>query len=72
MSSVGYTLLYTLSELWFTQFCNSALLCTCLLVSSVSFSFSAASVLEKKQSGFPVCFSAFVGKSRGFLSVFLY
>ena len=37
MSSVGYTLLYTLSELWFTQFCNSVLLCTCLLVSSVSF-----------------------------------
>ena len=73
MSSVGYTLLYTLSELWFTQFCNSVLLCTFLLVSSVSFfSFSAASVLEKKQSGFPVCFSAFVGKSRGFLSVFLY
>ena len=34
---MGYTLLYTLSELWFTQFCNSVLLCTCLLVSSVSF-----------------------------------
>ena len=25
-----------------------------------------ASVLKKKQSGFPVCFSAFVGKKQGF------
>ena len=50
---MGYTLLYTLSELWFTQFCN---FCFALHLPAfeqcVFFCFSTAFVLEKKQSGF--------------------
>ena len=49
---MGYTLLDTLSELWFTQFFNSVLLCTCLLVSRVSFLFSPAFVFKEKKRSF--------------------
>ena len=64
---MGYTLLGTLSELLFTQFfhfCFAVHLPAC--EQCVFFCFSTASVLQKKQSGFPFGFSAFVGKKQGF------
>ena len=49
---MGYTLLDTLSELWFTQFFNSVLLCTCLLVSRVSFLFFTCFCFQRKAEEF--------------------
>ena len=70
---MGYTLLDTLSELWFTQFFNSVLLCTCLLVSSVSFFvFQLLLSWRKSRVVFLLVFLLLLGKSRGFVSVFLY
>ena len=68
---MGYTLLDTLSELWFTQFFNSVLLCTCLLVSSVSFFvFQLLLSWRKSRVVFLLVFLLLLGKSRGFVSVF--
>ena len=70
---MGYTLLDTLSELWFTQFFNSVLLCTCLLVSSVSFFvFQLLLSWRKSRVVFLLVFLLLLGKSMGFVSVFLY
>ena len=70
---MGYTLLDTLGELWFTQFFNSVLLCTCLLVSRVSFLFFNCFCLGEKAEWFSFWFLLLLlGKSRGFVSVFLY
>ena len=49
---MGYSLLDTLSELWFTQFFNSVLLCTCLLVGRVSFLFFTCFWLQRKAQDF--------------------
>ena len=53
---MGYTLLYTLSELWFGQFCNFVLLCTCLLVNRVSF-FVCQLLLSWRKSRVVFCLS---------------
>ena len=68
---MGYTLLYTLSELWFTQFCNSVLLCTCLLVSSVSFfPFQLLLSWRKSRVVFPFVFLLLLEKAGVFFQYF--
>ena len=70
---MGYILLDTLSELWFTQFFHFCFVCTCLLVSSVSFFvFQLLLSWRKSRVVFLLVFLLLLGKSRGFVSVFLY
>ena len=57
---MGYTLLDTLSELWFTQFFNAVLLCTCLLVSRVSFLLFTCFCFQRKAEEFLFCFSILI------------
>ena len=57
---MGYTLLYILSELWFTQFCNFCFALHLPACEQSVFLFFTASILEKKQSGLSFCFTAFV------------
>ena len=69
---MGYTLLDTLSELWFTQFFNSVLLCTCLLVSRVSFLFFNCFCLGEKAEWFSFWFFCFCWEKAGVFFQYFY
>ena len=67
---MGYTLLNTLSKLWFTQFCNSVLLCTCLLMSRVFFLFNCFCLGEKAEWFFCLFFCFCWEKAEVFFQYF--